>query len=38
VLLGTDRGPAGGLTALRPNLLAAAVVCRLERTAPASAA
>jgi methionine biosynthesis protein MetW len=38
VLLGIDRGPAGGLAALRPNLLAAAAVCRLERTGDASAA
>ena len=33
VLLGPERGPAGGAAALRPNLLAAAAVCRLERSA-----
>jgi methionine biosynthesis protein MetW len=32
VLLGPTRGPAGGATAVRANLLAAAAVCRLERT------
>jgi methionine biosynthesis protein MetW len=38
VLLGTTRGPAGGATAARPNLLAAGAVCRLERTGSAPAA
>jgi methionine biosynthesis protein MetW len=38
VLLGADRGPAGAAVALRPNLLAAAAVCRLERTGGASPA
>ena len=33
VLLGPERGPAGGAATLRPNLLAAAAVCRLERSA-----
>ncbi len=33
VLLGPERGRAGAAAALRPNLLAAAAVCRLERTA-----
>jgi methionine biosynthesis protein MetW len=32
ILLGADRGPAGGAVAARPNLLAAGAVCRLERT------
>jgi methionine biosynthesis protein MetW len=33
VLLGPGRGAAGAVTSLRPNLLASAAVCRLERTA-----
>ena len=32
VLLGETRGPAGAAVTFRPNLLAAAAVCRLERT------
>jgi methionine biosynthesis protein MetW len=32
VLLGEARGPAGSAASVRPNLLAAAAVCRLERT------
>ena len=35
VLLGPDRGPAGASAAARPNLLAAAAVYRLARTAAA---
>ena len=38
VLLGSARGPAGAAAAVRPNLLAAAAVCRLERTGGAAAA
>ncbi len=38
VLLGEARGPAGAVAALRPNLLAAAAVCRLERTGRVPAA
>ena len=38
VLLGASRGPAGGAAAARPNLLAAAAVCRLQRTGDGAAA
>jgi methionine biosynthesis protein MetW len=32
VLLGPERGPAGAAASVRPNLFAAAAVCRLERS------
>jgi methionine biosynthesis protein MetW len=38
VLLGARRGPAGAAARVRPNLLAAAAVCRLERTGHAPSA
>ena len=38
VLLGPHRGPARPATAVRPNLLAAAAVYRLERTGGAASA
>jgi methionine biosynthesis protein MetW len=38
VLLGADRGPAGGAVGRAPNLMAAGAVCRLERTGSPRAA